>query len=337
MVMWAKFESLKASDLKGLNWKSDNPQQLSPLLLAVGYPSGVQIWIINVTGDANEILSWKRPQVKQFQLLPTPTNEERDQHKNSRPVVAICEGSGTSNFLTFISLKSGESLRSSKFIQSVLDIVVNSVAIAVSFLDKIIIVDPFTLDTKVTISQLGTFPTAPTHNPISLGPTWLAYTDRRLFPRYQSGGGMEMGGSLSYTASMLYAAKSLTKGLKGLGETVASSLTGNRPPCRNENVAQEPGIVTIINLTDLRPGEFCLSDTSTGNSAMHAPVIAHFVAHRASPVTSLSFDPSGMLVVTADKQGHDFNVFRIHPHPLSSALGSVAHLYILHRGKQKLL
>lgn len=317
MVTWAKFEVLKVSDLKGLHggqWKSDNLQrQVPPLLLAVGYPSGVQIWTINVTGEANEILSWKRPQLKQFQLLPTPKNEERDHHKNSRPIAAICEGS---NYLTFFSLKTGESIKSSKFIQCVLDIVVNPVAIAVSFLDKIIIVDPYTLDTKVTISQLGTVPTAPTHNPMSLGPTWLAYTDRRLFPRYQSGGGMEMSGSLSYTASMLYAAKSLTKGLKGLGETVASSITGNRPAGRNENVAPEPGIVTIINLTELKSGEFCLSDTSTGNSAMHAPVIAHFIAHRQSPVTSLSFDPSGMLLVTADKQGHDFNVFRIHPHPL---------------------
>lgn len=46
----------------------------------------------------------------------------------------------------------------------------------------------------------------------------------------------------------------------------------------------------------------------------------------------LAFDPSGMLLLTADKRGHDFHLFRIHPHPAGSALASVHHLYILHRG-----
>lgn len=46
----------------------------------------------------------------------------------------------------------------------------------------------------------------------------------------------------------------------------------------------------------------------------------------------MTFDASGLLLLTADKRGHDFNVFRINPHPLGSASASVHHLYILHRG-----
>lgn len=46
----------------------------------------------------------------------------------------------------------------------------------------------------------------------------------------------------------------------------------------------------------------------------------------------MTFDASGLLLLTADKRGHDFHVFRINPHPGGSASASVHHLYILHRG-----
>lgn len=46
----------------------------------------------------------------------------------------------------------------------------------------------------------------------------------------------------------------------------------------------------------------------------------------------MTFDSSGMLLLTADKRGHDFHVFRINSHPFGSASASVLHLFILHRG-----
>jgi hypothetical protein len=54
----------------------------------------------------------------------------------------------------------------------------------------------------------------------------LAYSERRLMPARRSSGGTEGEGVQSYTATVLHAAKSFGKGLRELGETVASSLTG---------------------------------------------------------------------------------------------------------------
>lgn len=68
-------------------------------------------------------------------------------------------------------------------------------------------------------------------------------------------------------------------------------------------------------------------------------VVAQFRAH-SSPLSALSFDPSGTLLVTASVYGHNLNVFRLTP-PSSIAGGNgtggdtnatFAHLYKLSRG-----
>jgi len=139
-----------------------------------------------------------------------------------------------------------------------------------------------------------------------------------------------------FRATVIYAAKSLTKGLKGLGETVANSITGHRiPPSTTDQPSSElePGVVTILNLSELKPSDdLPVNEVSFPNGIPHSAYIAHFVAHMNHPVHSMRFDPSGLLLVTADKEGHDFHVFRIHPHPLGSSMGAVHHLYVLHRG-----
>ncbi|XP_022829260.1 titin-like [Spodoptera litura] len=136
-------------------------------------------------------------------------------------------------------------------------------------------------------------------------------------------------GVTSYTATVLHAAKSLSKGLRGLGESVAHSLAGGRstsqsPSPPNTDV-QQPGVVTIL---DIEGNE---EDDGQDNEETFDPIVAHFIAH-SEAIIALKFDASGMLLVTADRRGHDFHVFRINPHPCGSSLASVHHLYILHRG-----
>jgi hypothetical protein len=72
-------------------------------------------------------------------------------------------------------------------------------------------------------------------------------------------------------------------------------------------------------------------DSLIGGSSSSDNIIAHFMAHNEA-IVALAFDPSGMLLLTADKCGHDFHVFRIHPHPGGPMLAAIHHLYILHRG-----
>lgn len=163
-----------------------------------------------------------------------------------------------------------------------------------------------------------------------------------MIPSKASAGGCFFEGVPSYTATVLNAAKVLGKGLRELGEHVAAGLTGSGPNMAGLGSAalgsssvvnadgSQPGIVTIL---DIKHPIKDISPTSGTPVAVNGndPIIAHFLAH-AEAVTAMSFDPSGMLLLTADRRGNDFNVFRIQPHPSGSVLAAVHHLYVLHRG-----
>lgn len=178
--------------------------------------------------------------------------------------------------------------------------------------------------------------------PIALGDRWLAYAEKKLIPSKASAGGCFFDGVASYTATVLNAAKSLGKGLRELGEQVAAGFSGSASNISGQGSpgsgsattvnadGSQPGIVTIL---DIKHPIKDISPTSGTPVAINGndPIVAHFLAHPEA-VTAMSFDPSGMLLLTADRRGHDFNVFRIQPHPSGSVLAAVHHLYVLHRG-----
>lgn len=126
----------------------------------------------------------------------------------------------------------------------------------------------------------------------------------------------------------MYAAKSLGKGLRGLGETVASSLTGNSvtPMIINNSGSDitQPGVVTILDLHATK------EEKELDDPAIET-VVAHFTAH-SDAIVAMTFDLTGAILMTADRRGHDFHVFRIQPHPGGPTLAAVHHLYVLHRG-----
>ncbi|XP_016910463.1 uncharacterized protein LOC107996774 isoform X2 [Apis cerana] len=330
-ISWARFEYADINDpalYPDYNEGSNTP----PLLLVLGYTTGVQVWLIAATGEATEVLSWRQGVVRTLRILPNPKTDDEhvDLFELKRPMVAICDSAGPGpQFcnISFISLKTGEQTKSIKFKNPVCDILANKRSIVVTFLEKIAVFDARTLEDILTVTTCYASP-GPNPNPIALGSRWLAYSEKKLLPVKRSSGGCEGEGVQSYTATVLYAAKSLGKGLRGLGETVASSLTGNSvSPVVINNTGSDvtqPGVITILDLQSAKE-EKELDDANIET------VIAHFTAH-SDAIVAMTFDLSGALLMTADKRGHDFHVFRIQPHPGGPTLAAVHHLYILHRG-----
>ena len=49
-------------------------------------------------------------------------------------------------------------------------------------------------------------------------------------------------------------------------------------------------------------------------------------------IVALQFDHTGSLLLTCDRVGNYFNLFRIVPHPAGAGYAAVHHLYSLYRG-----
>uniref|UniRef100_A0A182MIC8 BCAS3 domain-containing protein n=1 Tax=Anopheles culicifacies TaxID=139723 RepID=A0A182MIC8_9DIPT len=396
-ILWVRFEN--AADISdpclGDDWELEGGIA-PPLLLILGYVSGVQVWIVPANGEAIEVLSWRHGSVKCLRVLPTPTagdresaTESSDHFTHKRPLIALCDsglggasasaaaanGSYQYCAVNFISLKDGETVKSIKFKSMIVDILANRSSIVVTFPERIAVFDARTLEDRLTVTTCHPSPGL-NPNPVALGSRWIAYAERRLIPSKRSSGGCEGDGVTSYTATVLNAAKSFGKGLRELGEQVAAGLTGSHlgsslgsslvgggsgsssggvggglnsgsnTGSANDvsglmaggilsgggtvSEGNQPGIVTVLDIKhpvkDVSPTTGT-PVTSNGSD----PIVAHFLAH-SEAIVALAFDAPGMLLLTADKRGHDFHVFRLHPHPSGASLAAVHHLYVLHRG-----
>uniref|UniRef100_A0A3P9PL94 BCAS3 microtubule associated cell migration factor n=1 Tax=Poecilia reticulata TaxID=8081 RepID=A0A3P9PL94_POERE len=176
----------------------------------------------------------------------------------------------------------------------------------------------------------------PCLNPIALGSRWLAYAENKLIRCHQSHGGACGDNAQSYTATVINAAKTLKTGLTMVGKVVtqlAGTLPAGTPDeegtphSASRRSPHSPGVITIIDADNVGEGQVLVSEDSDGEG-----VVAHFPAHD-KPISCMQFNPSGMLLVTADTLGHDFHVFQILTHPWASSQSAVHHLYTLHRGE----
>ncbi|XP_044010549.1 uncharacterized protein LOC122854171 [Aphidius gifuensis] len=368
-ITWARFEF---ADTTNTDYYSDflEISACPPLILVLGYATGVQVWLVGASGEATEVLSWRQGVVRTLRILPNPKldDEHQDLYEKKRPIVAICDSSGSGTQfcnVSFVSLRTGEQVKNIKFKNQVCDVLANRKTIVVTFIEKIAVFDSRKFDDILTVTTCYLSP-GPNQNPIALGTRWLAYSEKKLLPTRRSSGGSEGEGVQSYTATVLYAAKSLGKGLRGLGETVASSLTGNNSISNQLNIhhnnhhnlsnnnnannnsnnsggggsgssnshnnsnninindTTQPGVVTILDLQAAK-------DEKEYDDSTIETVVAHFTAHN-DAIVSMTFDLTGAILMTADRRGHDFHVFRIQPHPGGPTLAAVHHLYVLHRG-----
>ncbi|XP_044749936.1 breast carcinoma-amplified sequence 3 homolog isoform X2 [Coccinella septempunctata] len=336
-IQWVRFEQ---AEFEELCYFPESEHLSPPIFLVVGYTKGAQVWCISATGEATEIMSWRHLNIKTLRILPSPYIVDEnivDLFMDKRPLIALCDNgtpAAMHSTLSFVSLKTGEQVYHIKFRNQVIDLHCNKTSVVVTFAEKITVLDSFSLKERCSVTTCY-LSSGINCNPIALGARWLAFADKTLVPSRKSCGGCENEGVQSYKATVIQCAKTLTQGFKDLSESVANSFTGNSnfkpsvvgpgsPQSGGPNDCYDKGTVTILNLE-------CHKLEGNEGAIPADAVVAHFMAH-SDVIVQLEFDRSGMLLLTADCKGYDFHVFRIHPHPLGSQMGSVHHLYTLHRG-----
>lgn len=332
-VLWVKFEEADIND-NSLHQEEVSSGVALPLLLILGYTNGFQVWTIPSTGEAQEVLSLRQGPVRLLRMLKTPLEgaKSRDEYASSRPLFAVCDAASPSlpfSTVNLWSLSSGEQVHSIGFKSEVYDVLSNQRLIVVALQEKIAAFDACTFKSCFCITSCYPAP-SPNLNPLALGTRWLAYADCKLVPNHQSCGGVCGDNSQSYTATVINAAKTLTRGLTMFGETVGrwTGTEGSNDYGSHKKCVIRPGVVTILDTMRIGNGEFCVQEDDHEGSG----IVAHFPAHAGQPLSCMAFDPSGSLLLTADTLGHNFHLFHVLPHPICPSLSAIHHLYTLHRG-----
>mmetsp|Transcript_30562 Transcript_30562/g.86392 ORF Transcript_30562/g.86392 Transcript_30562/m.86392 type:complete len:842 (+) Transcript_30562:220-2745(+) len=189
--------------------------------------------------------------------------------------------------------------------------------------------------------------------PLALGPRWLAFASSQATqqpagyaaPQSINGSGRQAGnaGYRDLVKSMAAQAavssgKQLKAGLNWMGDTgykflssQYSSWAGKHPPGEGDGSIDQMGKSPENGFGDSMHSQ--VAGTVMVRDIVRRTTIAHFRAHT-SPLSLLSWDPSGLLLVTASVYGHSINVFQVCPaaETGSDVARGAVHLYKLSRG-----
>uniref|UniRef100_A0A3B3R432 BCAS3 microtubule associated cell migration factor n=1 Tax=Paramormyrops kingsleyae TaxID=1676925 RepID=A0A3B3R432_9TELE len=334
-IVWVRFEKADINDV------ARSPEFLEkhgsgsdpPLCLMIGYTDGLQIWSVSVSIDPPPHFSY-RSHHHEIQVLVGGGGGGFDS-KGYRKRWSLSVTSPPYCCADLYSLRTGEMVKSIQFKTPICDLQCNKRILVVVLQEKIAAFDSCTFTKKFFVTSCYPCP-GPNLNPVALGGRWLAYAENKLIRCHQSRGGACGDNAQSYTATVISAAKTLKSGLTMVGKVV-TQLAGTLPTGVAEEETAAPsaarrsphvsGVVTIIDTHSVGEGQVLVSEDADGEG-----VVAHFPAHD-KPISCMAFNPSGMLLVTADTLGHDFHVFQILTHPWASSQSTVHHLYTLHRGE----
>ncbi|KAF8075398.1 hypothetical protein N665_1097s0007 [Sinapis alba] len=323
-VLWAGFDKIQKED-------GDTRR-----VLLLAFHSGFQVWDVEDTENVHVIVSAHDGRASFMQMLPNPITSEDsdDRFSESRPLLAVCgdssweenssrqsvsdnPGSETSvpTNVHVYSLKSQSYVHTLKFRSTIYTVRCSSRIVAVLQASQIHCFDAKTLveEYNIVTNSIAYGPLGVGYGPLAVGPRWIAYSGIRvadssstLFtPQLITLSSSPNVAQFAMDTSRQIASGILNIGMKGVGVTT------------NDNVPDEDSIGMVV-IKDI----------------ISKSVIAQFKAHK-SPISALSFDPSGMLLVTASIQGHNINVFRIMPRTSTSSdstTTSFVHLFRLQRG-----
>ncbi|CAH8390038.1 unnamed protein product [Eruca vesicaria subsp. sativa] len=334
-VLWAGFDKLEKED-------GDTRR-----VLLLAFHSGFQIWDVEDTDNVHLIVSAHDEHTAFMQMLPYPLvfQDVADVFFESRPLLAVCgdsswveildkesasaeDGTIVPTHVNVYSLKSQSYVHTLKFESVIYTIRCSSRIVAVLQADQIhcfdakTLAEDYTIDTNsIAYGSLGVG-----YGPLAVGPRWIAYSASRIaesastiftsehVPLASSPGvaqfAIESGKHIAYGIARLG-----SKGFKSLAWMPNPYIPGLKGIPNKAPDANSIGVVIV-------------------NDVINKSVISQFKAHK-NPIAALSFDPSGMLLVTASTQGHNINVFKILPRTSNTSDASkeaFMHLFILQRG-----
>uniref|UniRef100_A0A0N5AGS7 BCAS3 domain-containing protein n=1 Tax=Syphacia muris TaxID=451379 RepID=A0A0N5AGS7_9BILA len=322
-------------------------------IVVFGLTRGFQIWAILESGECEEIVTERQGSLKTGRLLTCNPKQSfgvlEDKFEAYRPLFAFVDANSSvdrsCSTLSFISLVCRQHVHQITFPNQICAFEESPKALVVSFSNRLVICDALSLREQRYI-YYSNGPVA--NNVFAMSDVFLSFADPTFSQCWQSCGGMMPENDFlsseqsSYASSVVNAASSLTKAFSAWGESVVSSFSSS-PQSKSHFVSSDnPGIVTVIDITKLP-----LSNDSDdanyyeGNSSdmLHEnkvfedshSIIAHFIAHN-EPLGFLKFGNGGRILLTSGQSSTCFHVFLLHPHPGSSALGAVQHIYTLNRG-----
>ncbi|KAL4003008.1 Breast carcinoma amplified sequence 3 family protein [Acanthocheilonema viteae] len=307
-------------------------------VIVVGLARGYQIWACMENGDCREILSERQGPLRTGLLLSMDCEPSfgihNDWFKGLRPLFALVDENTPvpdrqCSTVSFVSLLNPQLVHKINFADSVQAIAASTKVFVVSFVDHIAILDMMSLREQRTICNTQIYEGSGT--PFAISDVFLAFASSELQQEYQSCGGM--GGEDIFqdpsSCSVVSVARNFTKTLTSFGSSVVSTLSASQQSKELLSSVAQPGIITVVDVN-----KFPVDNIVNGlwqNAEYADAVTAHFVAHT-EPIGFIAFGNGGQLLVTAGQSSTYFHIFLIYPHPGSSLLGAVRHLYRLYRG-----
>uniref|UniRef100_A0AC34QHD9 BCAS3 domain-containing protein n=1 Tax=Panagrolaimus sp. JU765 TaxID=591449 RepID=A0AC34QHD9_9BILA len=315
-IQWVNFQKCEY-------WRGTIPQV--GYMLIIGLARGYQIWWLDDNGNCLEVVSERKGPLKFGTLLPFLIDNV-DNFRETRPLFAKVDGNplipeNKLSTISIISLRTGKEVHELSYTENVVDLKSSAKALVVALNESLIVYHPGTFHECLTIPVCPSLDLSYSTN-FAISDCFLAYADKTLNKQVQSVGGVVLTEDPSYSGQLFNAAKSVTKTISSIGESLVTSFTANQNKQLNSNL--DIGIVTIIDLNVVLQDDF-----KPGQTNKH--ISAHFVAHEGQ-IGYLTFGNGGQLLLTSSQSATNFRIFAFHPHPGLSALGCVQHLYTLCRG-----